>query len=36
VEANARAGDLELSEEEIARIDAAFPRGSRPTSLPVI
>jgi diketogulonate reductase-like aldo/keto reductase len=36
VEANARAGDLELSAEEIARIDAAFPRGSRPASLPVI
>ena len=35
-EANARAGDLELSAEEIARIDAAFPRGSRPASLPVI
>jgi diketogulonate reductase-like aldo/keto reductase len=35
-EANARAGDLELSAEEIARIDAAFPRGSRPASLPII
>jgi diketogulonate reductase-like aldo/keto reductase len=35
-EANARAGDLGLSAEEIARIDAAFPRGSRPASLPVL
>ncbi len=34
VEANARAGDLTLEESEIARIDAAFPRGKKPRSLP--
>jgi len=36
MEVNARAGDLELSEDEVTRIDAAFPRGPRPASLPVI
>jgi diketogulonate reductase-like aldo/keto reductase len=35
VEDNARAGELHLAAEEIARIDAAFPAGS-PRSLPVI
>jgi diketogulonate reductase-like aldo/keto reductase len=29
VEENARAGDLELTEAEVARIDKAFPRGAR-------
>lgn len=33
---NAGAGDLELSEAELARIDQAFPRGSRPRSLPML
>lgn len=33
---NAGAGDLALSAEEIARIDAAFPRGRRPRSLPML
>ncbi len=33
-EENAAAGDLELSDAELARIDAAFPRGPRPRSLP--
>jgi diketogulonate reductase-like aldo/keto reductase len=33
---NAGAGDLHLSETELARIDAAFPRGSRPRSLPML
>lgn len=36
VEDNARAGDLTLSAEEIARIDRAFPLGPRPRSLPMI
>jgi diketogulonate reductase-like aldo/keto reductase len=31
---NARAGDLRLTDDEIARIDHAFPRGPRPRSLP--
>jgi diketogulonate reductase-like aldo/keto reductase len=35
VEANATAGSLTLSDDEIARIDAAFPRG-RPRPLPMI
>lgn len=35
VEENARAGDLVLSEEEVAAIDAAFPRGRR-RALPTI
>jgi diketogulonate reductase-like aldo/keto reductase len=33
---NARAGDLRLTEAEIARIDKAFPRGPRPRALPMI
>jgi diketogulonate reductase-like aldo/keto reductase len=33
---NARAGDLQLSDAEIARIDDAFPRGPRPRELPMI
>jgi hypothetical protein len=36
VDENARAGDLRMSEDEIARLDAAFPRGPRPRSLPMI
>lgn len=34
VEANARAGDLELTTSEIERIDAAYPRGPRIGPLP--
>jgi diketogulonate reductase-like aldo/keto reductase len=33
---NAKAGALELSGAEVARIEAAFPRGPRPRSLPMI
>jgi len=33
---NAGAGELRLSEAEIQSIDAAFPRGPRPRSLPVL
>jgi diketogulonate reductase-like aldo/keto reductase len=33
---NAGAGDLQLTDGEIARIDAAFPRGRKPRSLPMI
>jgi diketogulonate reductase-like aldo/keto reductase len=33
---NAQAGKLKLSSAEVARIDAAFPRGPRPRSLPMI
>ena len=33
---NASAGDLKLSERELALIDAAFPRGSKPAVLPTI
>ncbi|MBN9453698.1 MAG: aldo/keto reductase [Bosea sp.] len=36
VEDNAGALNLVLSEAEIARIDAAFPRGRKPASLPMI
>jgi len=35
-EENARAGDLRLTREEIARIDAAFPLGPQPRELPVL
>jgi diketogulonate reductase-like aldo/keto reductase len=35
-EENAGAGDLQLSEDHIALIDAAFPRGPRPRTLPVL
>lgn len=33
---NARAGELRLSEQEIERIDRAFPLGPRPSTLPVL
>ena len=33
---NAGAGDLRLSEAELARIDRAFPLGPRPRTLPVL
>lgn len=33
---NAGAGDLELDDEDLARIDAAFPLGPKPRSLPMI
>jgi diketogulonate reductase-like aldo/keto reductase len=33
---NAGAGDLKLSESDVARIDAAFPRGPNPATLPMI
>jgi diketogulonate reductase-like aldo/keto reductase len=33
---NAGAGDVRLSEAELARIDAAFPRGPRPRDLPTL
>jgi diketogulonate reductase-like aldo/keto reductase len=33
---NARAGDIELVDSEIQRIDRAFPRGPKPRSLPMI
>ena len=33
---NAMADKLELSSAEVARIEAAFPRGARPRSLPMI
>ncbi len=36
VEENAGASDIMLSQAEIARIDAAFPRGPRPHRLPMI
>lgn len=36
VEENAGASDIELSQAEIARIDAAFPRGPRRRGLPMI
>jgi diketogulonate reductase-like aldo/keto reductase len=36
VRENAGAGDLRLTDEELARIDAAFPRGPRPHSLPML
>lgn len=36
VEDNAGAGSLRLTAEEIVRIDAAFPRGLRPRSLPML
>jgi diketogulonate reductase-like aldo/keto reductase len=35
-EENAGAGELKLSEEEVARIEAAFPRGARPRYLPTL
>jgi diketogulonate reductase-like aldo/keto reductase len=36
VEENARAGDLRLSEGDVARLDSTFPRGPRPRSLPML
>jgi len=33
---NAGAGDLQLTDAELARIDAAFPRGRRPQELPTL
>lgn len=33
---NARAGDLQLTEADLARIEAAFPLGPRPRSLPML
>jgi diketogulonate reductase-like aldo/keto reductase len=33
---NAGAGDLQLTDAEIARIDEAFPRGPKPRSLPML
>jgi diketogulonate reductase-like aldo/keto reductase len=36
VKENARASEIELSQSEIARIDAAFPRGPRRRGLPMI
>ncbi len=33
---NAGAGDLPLTDAELARIDAAFPRGPRPRGLPML
>ncbi|WP_213284918.1 aldo/keto reductase [Bradyrhizobium sp. sGM-13] len=33
---NARAGDLKLSEVEIAALDKAFPRGPKPRGLPML
>jgi diketogulonate reductase-like aldo/keto reductase len=33
---NAAAGDLVLSEDEMAALDKAFPRGNRPRSLPML
>jgi diketogulonate reductase-like aldo/keto reductase len=33
---NASAGDLELSDSEIAALDKAFPRGPKPRSLPML
>lgn len=36
VEENAGAGDLRLTEAELAKIDAAFPLGAKPRSLPML
>ena len=36
VEENAGASDIQLSQDEIARIDAAFPRGPRRRGLPML
>ena len=36
VEENAGAGNLELTESEIARLEAAFPLGPRPETLPML
>jgi diketogulonate reductase-like aldo/keto reductase len=36
IEDNAAAGDLELTTDELASLDAVFPRGAAPSSLPMI
>jgi diketogulonate reductase-like aldo/keto reductase len=36
VEENVEAGDLRLTDLEIARIDEAFPLGPRPSTLPIL
>ncbi len=36
VEENARAGDLRLSPDDLVRLDAAFPLGPRPRTLPML
>jgi len=36
VEENVGAGELHLTDDEIARIDKAFPRGPKPRSLPML
>ena len=36
VDENAAAGDLVLSDEQIARLEQAFPRGPKPRSLPML
>jgi diketogulonate reductase-like aldo/keto reductase len=33
---NAAAGDLQLAADEIVALDAAFPRGAKPRSLPML
>ena len=33
---NAKAGDIHLTDTEIARLDAAFPRGTRRATLPML
>ena len=33
---NSAAGDLKLSDAELAHIDSAFPRGPRPRELPMV
>ena len=33
---NAAAGDLALTKDEIAALDAAFPRGPKPRGLPML
>jgi diketogulonate reductase-like aldo/keto reductase len=35
-EENAGAGDLQLSDSDVALIDAVFPRGPQPRALPVL
>ncbi|MEY4642857.1 MAG: hypothetical protein RLZZ227_2851 [Pseudomonadota bacterium] len=36
IEDNAASGELALTTDELARLDAAFPRGAAPSSLPMI
>jgi diketogulonate reductase-like aldo/keto reductase len=33
---NAAAGDLALSDDDVARLDEAFPRGPKPRELPML